>query len=122
MTVDTSVLIVHTMPHGIFDEDCSYHCPCSLMLFSRVINNEICFPNKEVYNVYEMFHTRFSLFKRIYTHRVSKAIEYMIVDALLAADHVLNISDSIQDPSAYTRMTDDILTEIEKSSSDVRFY
>ena len=40
------------------------------MNFSRVINNEICFHSKEVYNLYEMFHTRYSLFKRIYTHRV----------------------------------------------------
>ena len=41
-----------------------------LLRFSRVIDNEICYHSKEVYNVYEMFHTRYSLFKRIYTHRV----------------------------------------------------
>jgi HD superfamily phosphohydrolase len=29
-----------------------------LLKFSRVINDEICFHSKEVYNVYEMFHTR----------------------------------------------------------------
>lgn len=40
---------------------------------------------KEVYNIYEMFHTRYSLFKQIYTHRVGKSIELMIVDAFLAA-------------------------------------
>jgi HD superfamily phosphohydrolase len=40
------------------------------MKFCRVINNEICFDAKEVYNVYEMFHTRYSLFKTVYSHRV----------------------------------------------------
>ena len=39
-----------------------------LMTFSRVINDEICFLSKEVYNVYEMFHTRYTMHKQIYTH------------------------------------------------------
>lgn len=56
-----------------------------LLLYSRVINDEICYHYKEVYNVYEMFHTRYTLFRQIYSHRVSKAIELMIVDALLEA-------------------------------------
>jgi deoxynucleoside triphosphate triphosphohydrolase SAMHD1 len=36
-----------------------------LMQFSRVIDNEICFHCKEVFNLYEMFHTRYSLFKQV---------------------------------------------------------
>ena len=76
-----------------------------LLMFSRVVNNEICYHHKEVYNIYEMFHTRYSLFKRIYTHRVGKhssyhmllacvwpilnwigkAVELMITDALVHA-------------------------------------
>jgi HD superfamily phosphohydrolase len=46
----------------------SYDCS-RLMNFNRVINNRICFEEKEVYTVYELFHTRYSLFKQIYTHR-----------------------------------------------------
>ncbi|RUS17078.1 LOW QUALITY PROTEIN: hypothetical protein BC937DRAFT_90455 [Endogone sp. FLAS-F59071] len=41
-----------------------------LMAMCRVVNNQICFHHKEVYSLYDMFHTRYSLFKRIYTHRV----------------------------------------------------
>jgi len=44
-----------------------------LMNFNRVINGEICFHAKEAFNIYEMFHTRYSLFKRIYTHRVGES-------------------------------------------------
>jgi deoxynucleoside triphosphate triphosphohydrolase SAMHD1 len=40
------------------------------MSFSRVIDDEICYHMKEVYNVYEMFHTRYGLFKQVYLHRV----------------------------------------------------
>ena len=71
------------------------------MKFSRVINDEICFHSKEVYNVYEMFHTRYSMHKQIYTHKVGKAIEYMISDALTLADPYLHISKAIDDPAEY---------------------
>jgi HD superfamily phosphohydrolase len=60
-----------------------------LLVYSRVINNEICYHHKEVYNMYEMFHTRYSLFKQIYNHRVGKSIELMLVDAFLAAGRVV---------------------------------
>ena len=86
---------------------------------SRVINDEICFSHKEVYNIYEMFHMRYSLFKRVYTHKVSKAVEYMIVDAMLAADDYFQISKSIDDPETYTAMTDDILALIHRSNAPV---
>lgn len=59
--------------------------PKRLSGYSRVINNEICYHQKEVYNVYEMFHTRYTLFRQIYNHRVGKALELMIVDAFMAA-------------------------------------
>jgi len=65
--------------------------------------------------MYEMFHTRYSLFKRIYTHRVGKAIEFMITDALLAADQHLKISDMVHDPEQYLHLTDSILHDIAKS-------
>lgn len=43
----------------------------------------------------------------------------MLVDALLAADPVLNISASIEDPAAYSHLTDSILREIERSKDPV---
>lgn len=39
----------------------------------------------------------------------------MITDAFLAADHVLNISDSIHDPEEFLAMTDSLLHTIEFS-------
>lgn len=53
-----------------------------LMNNSRVINGEICFHAKEAYNLYEIFHTRYSLHKMVYQHRVNKCIEFMVSDAL----------------------------------------
>ncbi|CAO3569311.1 unnamed protein product [Mortierella alpina] len=89
---------------------------CSrIMRMSRVIDDQICWHHKEVYNLYELYHTRFSLFKRVYTHRVGKAIEYMLTDALLAADSVMGISSSIFRGEDYLHLTDDIIRQIERS-------
>ncbi|KAJ1941667.1 hypothetical protein GGF37_003445 [Kickxella alabastrina] len=86
-----------------------------LMLNSRVIDDEICYNHKETYNLTEMFHTRYSLHKRLYSHHAAKAISLMIVDAMIIANPVLKISDAIRDPRLYQDLTDDILRDIERS-------
>jgi HD superfamily phosphohydrolase len=86
-----------------------------LMKFSKVLDGDICFSAKEVYNLYEMFHTRYSLHKQVYSHRVGKACEYMITDALLEADPVLKISEMIYDREQYGNLTDSIVRTIESS-------
>jgi HD superfamily phosphohydrolase len=88
-----------------------------IMQYCKVIDGEICYYSKEAYNLYEMFHTRYSLHKQIYTHRVGKAVEYMITDALIEANPYLKISDSIHDPEEYMNMTDCILHQIESSKA-----
>jgi len=87
-----------------------------LMNFNRVIDGELCYHAKEVFNVYEMFHTRYSLFKRVYTHRVGKAVEFMVTDALKLADPILNISDKINNAEEYLYLTDHIIQEIMRSN------
>ncbi|KAH7102841.1 HD-domain/PDEase-like protein [Auriculariales sp. MPI-PUGE-AT-0066] len=82
---------------------------------ARVLGGHICFHIKDVNQVYSLFHTRFNLFKRIYLHKTSVSIEYMIVDALLAADDVLKITDRVFDAKRYTYFTDDIIMQIMES-------
>ena len=48
-----------------------------LVSFMKVIDDKICFKASEVFNVYELFHTRASLHQKVYTHKKAKAIEYM---------------------------------------------
>ena len=54
-----------------------------LMKFARVLRFEgepqICFHEKEAWNIYELFHTRYNLHKRAYQHRVACAGEMMMV-------------------------------------------
>ncbi|CAI2168138.1 14688_t:CDS:10 [Funneliformis geosporum] len=86
-----------------------------LMRYSRVIDNQITYYFKESYSIYELFHTRYSLYKKVYYHRVGKAIEYMLCDAMAEADPILGISKAIDDPEKYLQLNDTILNEIEFS-------
>lgn len=51
--------------------------------------------------------------KILQTHKKAKAIEFMIVDALLEANHALNIVDRIWHPSDFVRLDDGIVDIIE---------
>jgi HD superfamily phosphohydrolase len=88
-----------------------------LISLSRVINDEICFYEKADFQVYELFRTRYSLFKQVYSHRVSKGIEYMVGDAMTLADDYLGISQSVSDIRQYSLLTDSILRTIQCSTA-----
>ncbi|XP_063956630.1 deoxynucleoside triphosphate triphosphohydrolase SAMHD1-like [Lytechinus pictus] len=70
-----------------------------------------------------MFHTRYTLHRRAYQHKVSKIIEHMIAVALIKANRHLRIfpggkgkkltmSKSLDDMHAYTHLTDSVLEHI----------
>ncbi|KZO99607.1 hypothetical protein CALVIDRAFT_350846 [Calocera viscosa TUFC12733] len=94
-------------------------CPVDihrLISSSRVIADTICYSNKDAYNVYELFYSRYSLHKRIYNHKAAVAIEHMIVDALVKADPVLKLVEQTKDPRRLLYLTDSIVEEVEKST------
>ncbi|XP_077982441.1 deoxynucleoside triphosphate triphosphohydrolase SAMHD1-like [Glandiceps talaboti] len=98
--------------------------------FAKVIKVDgelqICCREKEVSNLYDMFHTRNTLHRRAYQHKVVKIIESMVVEALVKADdHIkltgkdgkeCKISESIDDMVAYCKLTDYIIQQIKHST------
>lgn len=58
--------------------------------------------------------------KMIYNHKTAKAIEYMIIDALLAAEPHEKIAKRVFDPREYLWLTDDIMQRIQSSKEPVR--
>ena len=84
---------------------------------ARVINNEICYPHKDFWQINNLFNCRYSLFKKVYTHPVSNAVELMVCDVLTIASKKLKIVDRIEDINKYVNLTDDILHEIKISKS-----
>ncbi|XP_045193463.2 deoxynucleoside triphosphate triphosphohydrolase SAMHD1-like [Mercenaria mercenaria] len=90
--------------------------------FARVLQVEgelqICSRDKEVGNLYDMFHTRSTLHRRAYQHKTTNIIDTMIVEALVKANnyikfagkdgHEVRMSDAIHDMKAYSQMTDHV--------------
>ncbi|XP_012731943.2 deoxynucleoside triphosphate triphosphohydrolase SAMHD1 [Fundulus heteroclitus] len=99
--------------------------------FARVCEvdgqKNICTRDKEVGNLYDMFHTRNCLHRRAYQHKVGNIIETMITEAFLKADSHIKIegsqgktftlSTAIDDMVAYTKLTDHVFEQILNSSS-----
>ena len=79
----------------------------------------MAYPEKEVWNVYELFRTRFNLHKRAYQHRVSSAIERMLCDVLLSAEEAgflyrgKRLSEAMECLEAYATLTDSIFDVID---------
>ena len=103
---------------------------------ARVIEDQICYDIKDANMLFELCHTRYSLHKLIYSHKTGKvwesidtfplspsaqarAIEYMLVDALLAAEPVMHFADHITKPEKYLHLTDTIVELIQVSEDQV---
>lgn len=84
---------------------------------ARVINDQICYHKKEVFNIWELYQKRFSLFKRVYSHHTAEAIQLMIVDALVSCDSIMNFSKSIDSVEDYISFNDSVLSEISRSKN-----
>lgn len=98
----------------------SYYCgvrvACDfnrIMQFSRVIGDEICYKWTEYMNLLELFHARASMHRNVYTHKKAKAIEFMVVDALLEAEPALRLTEKIHNPEDFVRLDDGVLDFIE---------
>lgn len=99
--------------------------------FARVCEvdgqKHICTRDKEVGNLYDMFHTRNCLHRRAYQHKVGNIIETMITEAFLKADkhiqiegsggRMFTLSTAIDDMEAFTKLTDQVFEQILNSSS-----
>ncbi|XP_064640237.1 deoxynucleoside triphosphate triphosphohydrolase SAMHD1-like isoform X1 [Lineus longissimus] len=96
------------------------------MKFMRVLkvdqDYQICARDKEVGNLYEMFHTRNILHQRAYQHKGKMVIEVMITEAMLKANDyllipgkdnkLLRMSEAMDDMVAFTQLTDHIFEAI----------
>ncbi|KAL9423937.1 hypothetical protein AB3S75_035932 [Citrus x aurantiifolia] len=83
-----------------------------LMETMRVMGDEICYRAKDYLTVYKLFSARADLHRTVYTHAKVKAIELMLVDALLEANEHLGISSSIQQPAEFWKLDDTIINTI----------
>lgn len=84
---------------------------------ARIINNQLCYNGKVYLDIEQVFRGRYILHKDCYSHRVARGIDFMIVDALLAANDYFHFEEAIRNPEEYTKITDHVLRHIQRSSS-----
>lgn len=85
----------------------------------------ICWRDKEIFNILQMFHTRYTLHKKVYQHRGIKAVEMMFMEALENANDVIKLkgkdgkemtmAESVKDMEAYSKLTDSVFYQIKNS-------
>ncbi|XP_046841918.1 deoxynucleoside triphosphate triphosphohydrolase SAMHD1-like [Xenia sp. Carnegie-2017] len=78
----------------------------------------ICVRDKEVFNLYELFHTRWSLHHRVYQHKTKAPIEDLLARAFYKVDKIMKISEAVNDMERYTVLTDSILYDILQNESE----
>ncbi|XP_039502783.1 uncharacterized protein LOC120458974 [Pimephales promelas] len=86
--------------------------------------NHICFRDKVADNVYDMFHTLYTLYLQAYQHKIVNIIEDKIANAILEAKDTLKIPLKISESSSqdekmrFIKLTDHIFEEILYSTDD----
>lgn len=89
-----------------------------LIKLARVIDDNICYPIKLIFEINNLFQTRYRLHREIYNHPVVNSIEYMIKDILSYCDSMFKISDSINMIEEFIKLNDNILSIIENIEID----
>lgn len=72
---------------------------------------DICYPKHSSLDIYDMFHARYSMHKKIYSHKTVKIIEEMLSDIYTKVNPILNISESIKDMAHFCTFTDESIID-----------
>ncbi|CAD8170759.1 unnamed protein product [Paramecium octaurelia] len=86
-----------------------------LMQESRVIDDEICYPQRYAFNIFDLFNTRYKLFKIVYLNRISQCIEQMICDIMLSVNSIYKFDEIIYEPERYCKLNDSIIEQIDSA-------
>jgi len=80
----------------------------SLIDNAIVINDTICYPSNMMLNVYSVFQSRFLFHQKYYNNEITRAIEYMILDAMKSSSIFNNIANKLDNKEFY-KFTDNTL-------------
>lgn len=78
-------------------------------LISEIIidkNGNIAYPKHCTIDIYEMFHSRYMMHKKVYSHKTVKLLEQMLNDIFVKVDNIFGISKSIENMDDFCKLTD----------------
>ena len=84
----------------------------------KIIDNQICFPIKQLLNVYELFELRYKLHQQIYQHPVISCAEMMILDLFKLSSLNDEKEDYVTDIEKFIRLNDDYINYLYYTSSN----
>lgn len=76
-----------------------------------IIDNNICYPEQATTDIYNLYVTRHSLHRRVYSHKGVISAQYMIVELMINLDPILKISEAIEDLDKFIILNDDYILE-----------
>lgn len=85
-----------------------------LLETARVIDDTICYPEKMIFSISNIYEIRSRLHKEIYTHPVVYAIELMLIDMLKELHREWDIY--ISEPELFLELNDSIINQIDKNN------
>ncbi|XWV25011.1 mg499 protein [Tupanvirus deep ocean] len=72
-------------------------------------NGNIAYPKHCSSDIYDMFHSRYMMHKKVYSHKTVKLVELMLADLFLKVDSIFGISSSINNMASFCKLTDDTI-------------
>jgi HD superfamily phosphohydrolase len=84
---------------------------------ARILDNEICYREKDAFSIYEIFNCRYRLYKEFYLHRVAKGIDLMIKDVFAEANAHYDFKSYLYQPEKFLKLKDSIINDILNSNS-----
>ena len=89
-----------------------------LMNSAHIINNDICYNNKDSFSIYNYYNVKYIMTTKYYNHRVSTSVELMIKDVFNLIDQVNPLIDIINNNDRYIYLFDSFLQDIKHSEKD----
>ncbi|ARF09302.1 HD phosphohydrolase [Catovirus CTV1] len=83
----------------------------------KIINNNLVYPERVLFEIKKMYDTRYSLHKQIYNHKTVVSSQLMMIDLFKILDPILNLSDSVENMEDFCKLTDQYIL----NSVDHRF-
>jgi len=70
-------------------------------------NGNIAYPKHCSSDIYELFHTRYMMHKKVYHHKTAQLVDLMISDIFTKIDPIYHISETIDNMEQFCKLTDD---------------
>ena len=74
-----------------------------------IVNNNICYPEQVIFEIYNMFNLRYNLHKMVYNHKSVISTQLLIIEFMKLIDNELKLSESIKDLEKFIMFGDNTM-------------